>query len=96
MTDAELARVERLEKRVAALEEMFEVLMDPRAGEAAGPGTGQRYRSASGAGPMKRFVYRLLKWSNDVNAVRRGKVGCRVARRVYGKFTGRLARKLFG
>jgi hypothetical protein len=27
MTDAELARVERLEKRVAALEEMFEVLM---------------------------------------------------------------------
>jgi hypothetical protein len=44
---------------------------------------------------VKRFVYRLLKWSNDVNAVRRGKVGRRAARRVYGKFTGRLARKLF-
>lgn len=43
----------------------------------------------------KRTMYRLLKYSNDVNAVRRGKVGQRVGRRVYGKSTGRLARKLF-
>ncbi len=45
---------------------------------------------------MKRWAYRLLKWSNDINAVRKGKVGRRVARRIYGKATGRLARRWFG
>lgn len=45
---------------------------------------------------MKSFIYRLLRISNDLNAVRRGKVGRRVARRIYGKATGRLARRLFG
>ena len=45
---------------------------------------------------MKRFWYQLLRLSNDVNAVRRGKVARRVSRRVYGKATGRLARRLFG
>lgn len=43
---------------------------------------------------MKRTIYKLLKYSNDINAVRRGKVGRRVARRVYGKSSGKLARKL--
>ncbi|MGH9192112.1 MAG: hypothetical protein ACRDZ0_06515 [Acidimicrobiales bacterium] len=42
------------------------------------------------------LLYRLLRLSNDVNAVRRGRVGRRVARRLDGKATGRLARKLFG
>jgi hypothetical protein len=37
-----------------------------------------------------------LRISNDLRAVRRGRVGRRIARRVYGKATGRLARKLFG
>ena len=45
---------------------------------------------------MKRLIYRLLGLSNDVNAIRRGRVPRRVARRVYGKATGRLARRLFG
>lgn len=45
---------------------------------------------------FKRAVYTALKWSNDYNAVKRGKVGRRIERRVYGKATGRLARKLFG
>jgi hypothetical protein len=45
---------------------------------------------------VKRLMYRLLRLHGDVNAVRRGKVARRAARRVYGKFTGRLARKLFG
>jgi hypothetical protein len=49
----------------------------------------------SEASEMKRWIYRMLKFSNDVNAVRRGRVGRRVARRAYGKATGRLARKLF-
>jgi hypothetical protein len=45
---------------------------------------------------MKALFYRLLRLSNDVNAVRRGKVGRRVACRIAGKATGRLARKLTG
>ncbi len=45
---------------------------------------------------IKRVIYKALAISNDVNAVRKGKVGRRVGRRVYGKVTGRAARKLFG
>lgn len=45
---------------------------------------------------MKSLVYRLLGLSNDLNAVRRGRVGRRIARRVYGRATGRLARRLLG
>lgn len=45
---------------------------------------------------MKRWLYRGLRLSNDVNAVRRHKIKRRIARRAYGKATGRLARKLFG
>jgi len=45
---------------------------------------------------IKSQVYRGLRISNDINAVRRGRIGRRVARRAYGKVTGRLARRLFG
>lgn len=44
---------------------------------------------------FKSFVYSALKVSNDVNAVRRGKVGKRVARRVAGKITGRAMGRIF-
>lgn len=44
---------------------------------------------------MKSLLYRLLRLSNDLNAVRRGRIGRRIARRAYGKATGGLARKLF-
>lgn len=44
---------------------------------------------------MKRFLYKMLRISNDINAVSKGKIGRRVARRVYGRATGRLARRLF-
>lgn len=51
----------------------------------------------------KRFIYKVLALSNDLNALNRaGKTGSldpiarRLARRAYGKATGRLARKLFG
>lgn len=44
---------------------------------------------------VKSGIYRALKYSNDVNAVRRGKVGRRIARRIAGKATGRLFAKLF-
>lgn len=45
---------------------------------------------------FKTFAYKALKYSNDANAVKKNKVGRRVGRRVYGKATGRLARKIFG
>jgi hypothetical protein len=44
---------------------------------------------------MKSLLYRLLRLSDDLNAVRRGRISRRIARRVYGKASGRLARKLF-
>jgi len=45
---------------------------------------------------VKRWLYTGLKWSNDWNALRRGRLGRRILRRIYGKATGRLARRLFG
>jgi hypothetical protein len=46
---------------------------------------------------VKSLIYRLLRISNDINAVRRGPraVGRRIARRAYGRATGRLAARLF-
>lgn len=41
------------------------------------------------------FLYLLAKILGDVNAVKKGKVGKRVARRVAGKGTGRLLGKFF-
>jgi hypothetical protein len=41
------------------------------------------------------FLYWLAKFLGDVNAVKKGKVGKRVARRVAGKVTGRGLGKLF-
>jgi hypothetical protein len=45
---------------------------------------------------LERIIRKALIYRRDVNAIRRGRVGRRVARRVYGKVTGRLARKLVG
>jgi len=52
---------------------------------------------------LQRSIYQALKLANDARAVRRAletgspaPVTRRVGRRVYGKATGRLARKLFG
>ena len=46
----------------------------------------------------KRTLYRLLALSNDVAAIRKGPraIVRRAGRRVYGKATGRLARRIFG
>ena len=41
----------------------------------------------------ERSVYRVLKLSNDIRAIRRGRIGRRLARRAYGKVTGRIARR---
>jgi hypothetical protein len=53
--------------------------------------------------PSQRDIYRALKYANDARAVKRAVVlsstrplGRRIARRAYGKATGRLARRWFG
>jgi len=43
----------------------------------------------------KSWIYKLLRLWNDVSAVKKGKVGKRIGRRLAGKTTGRLLRKLF-
>lgn len=44
---------------------------------------------------LKRTLYRLLRISNDINAVRRGRIGQRIGRRAAGRVSGRLIRRLF-
>lgn len=44
----------------------------------------------------KRNAYRALALSNDINAIRRGRIGQRLLRRLFGKLTGRTAARLFG
>jgi hypothetical protein len=44
---------------------------------------------------FERHVYQALAVANDVKAVRRGRVPRRTGRRIYGRVSGRLARKLF-
>lgn len=41
------------------------------------------------------FLYRLLRFSNDVNAVSRGKVPQRAGRVMAGRAAGRLFARLF-
>lgn len=45
---------------------------------------------------MKRWIYKALALSNDVNAVRKRRVARRIGRRIYGRWSGRLARRIFG
>lgn len=44
---------------------------------------------------MRSFLQALMIFLGDVNAVQKGRVGRRVARRAYGKASGGLARKMF-
>ena len=44
---------------------------------------------------FKSLIYNLLKLSNDLNAVQKGKVGRRIGRRAAGKATGTVFRKIF-
>jgi hypothetical protein len=45
---------------------------------------------------LERLIRKALIYRRDVNAVPRGRVGRRIARRAYGKVTGRIARRWFG
>ena len=42
------------------------------------------------------WLYRIARLMGDANAVKKGRVGRRVARRATGKVAGRGMRKLFG
>ncbi|MFD1037640.1 hypothetical protein ACFQ3N_04270 [Virgibacillus byunsanensis] len=44
---------------------------------------------------IRKALYQFAKILGDVNAVKKGKVGKRVGRRVAGRGTGKLLRKLF-
>lgn len=44
---------------------------------------------------FRSFLYGLAKILGDVNAVKKGKIGRRVARRATGKATGKAFKKLF-
>lgn len=44
---------------------------------------------------MRKALYGAAKFLGDVNAVKKGKVGERVARRAAGKAAGKLLGKLF-
>lgn len=41
------------------------------------------------------MIYKMLRISNDINAIKKGKIEKRIGRRIFGKITGRLMGKLF-
>lgn len=43
---------------------------------------------------MKSLIYKLLRISNDINAVKKKQVGKRVKRRIAGKLFGKIMREL--
>jgi hypothetical protein len=45
---------------------------------------------------FERHVYQALAVANDVKAVRQRRVPRRIGRRLYGRASSRVARKLFG
>jgi hypothetical protein len=45
---------------------------------------------------LRGLLYTIAKILGEYNAVKKGRVGPPDRRRVYGKATGRLARRLFG
>lgn len=44
---------------------------------------------------FKRFVYKTLSLSNDVNAIKKGKIGQRLARKQAYKSSNKLINKVF-
>lgn len=43
---------------------------------------------------MKNFMYDVLKYSNDINAIKKGKMLPRIQRRLLGKLFGRILNKI--
>ena len=49
----------------------------------------------SGINSIRGLLYKLARILGDISAISKGKPGKRVARRITGKATGRIFRKLF-
>lgn len=44
---------------------------------------------------IKSLIYKALRISNDINAIKKGKVKQRIGRRITGKATSRMMNKMF-
>ncbi|ARK31196.1 hypothetical protein [Halalkalibacter krulwichiae] len=44
---------------------------------------------------LKSKIYKMLRIWNDIDAIRKGRIGKRVGRRVVGRASGKAIRKLF-
>lgn len=44
---------------------------------------------------LKSKIYKVLRIWNDVDAVRKGRIGNRIGRRVAGRAAGKVIRKIF-
>ncbi|MCR1833128.1 hypothetical protein NSA56_01790 [Oceanobacillus caeni] len=44
---------------------------------------------------LKSSIYKILRIWNDIDAIRKGRVGKRIGRRVTGKIAGKTIRKMF-
>lgn len=44
---------------------------------------------------MKSKIYKMLRFSNDLNAIRKGKFGRRLGRRIAGRVSGKRIGKFF-
>ena len=43
----------------------------------------------------KSTIYKLLRLSNDIDAIRRGTIGKRIGRRIAGRIAGKAIRRIF-
>lgn len=44
---------------------------------------------------IKSLIYKALRISNDINAIKKGKVKQRIGRRVAGRAAGKMINKMF-
>ncbi|MFB4472136.1 hypothetical protein ACDI16_04165 [Oceanobacillus caeni] len=44
---------------------------------------------------LKSNIYKILRIWNDIDAIRKGRVGKRIGRRVTGRIAGKTIRKMF-
>lgn len=43
---------------------------------------------------LKSLIYKLLRWHNDLTAIRKGRIGRRIGRKAVGRLAGKLMRKM--
>lgn len=44
---------------------------------------------------VKSMIYKALRISNDINAIKKGKIAQRVGRRITGRMTSKMMNKMF-